>query len=401
MLTEESPTPSIISRIKRLLVSRREEIIENQYYEIKRLESKYRKLYDSSPLMCRTINTEGIILDCNQTYLENLGYSAKEVIGHSIFEHAPKEHISALRESFEQWKRTGIVINKEVWYERKDGSVFPALINANNLYDDNGKLIGSNTVITDMTEIHKARKELERAHEEMKKAYEMKKQFIDIAAHELRTPIHPILLCAGIAKESNEKKEAWDVVLRCARRLKKLVDDILDVSRMESDDIGYDFEQARINEIIIEVANHARLMAADQIDTSGNSIVTIETKLDDDLELLLDKTRIAQALTNILENSVKFTVEGRITIETSILAQKKLIEIKIADTGTGIPQDMLPKLFEKFVTRTSGNDDLNKHGAGLGLFIARSIIQAHGGDIFAYNNNDGKGATFVIRLPIR
>jgi signal transduction histidine kinase len=109
---------------------------------------------------------------------------------------------------------------------------------------------------------------------------------------------------------------------------------------------------------------------------------------------------MVQALSNILQNSIKFTEEGEITVETTVLAEKRLFEIKISDTGMGISSEILPKLFGKFVTRTTG-DDVNKHGTGLGLFITRSIIQAHGGDIFAYNNENGKGATFVIRLPIK
>ena len=181
-------------KIRGLLPSRREEIIENQYSEIKKLETKYRKLYDGSPVLLRTIDTHGIILDCNQAYFSHLGYSAKdEVIGHSIFEHTPKDSIHSKRESFEEWRRTGTVRNKEVWLKRKDESTFPALINANNLYDDDGILVGSNTVITDLTEVNKAKRQLEKANEEIKKAYDLKEDFMRIAAHELRTPIQPIL----------------------------------------------------------------------------------------------------------------------------------------------------------------------------------------------------------------
>ena len=394
-------TPVAVStagpKVRRFLSSRREEIIENQYNEIKQLESRYKKLYEGSPVMFRTVNKDGIVLDCNQAYVNGLGYSSKnEVIGHSIFEHTPHDAISAKRESFGEWRRTGIVRNKEVWLKRKDGSKFPALINANNLHDDNGNLIGSNTVITDLTEIHRARKQLKEANEEIRKAYQMKEDFIRIAAHELRTPIQPILLSAELARHHPEHQEKMlDLLVKEAKRLKKIADDILDVSRIESDNLPYDMRDVRINEIITEVSNLANLQVGHN---DKSSPVMIETKLDKDVDIHLDRTRITQALTNIVNNSVKFTKEGWIMIETCVLTHKKLLEIKISDTGTGIPQEMLPKLFGKFITNYSG-DSANKHGTGLGLFISKSIIQAHGGDIFAYNNEDSRGATFVLRLP--
>src|SRR6185503_17556950 len=181
-------------RIKRFMSSRREEVIEKQYYEIKALESKYQRWYDDSPVMCRTINTEGVILDCNQSYIDNLRYASKsEVIGHTIFEHTPEDKMALKRESFEEWRKTGTVRNKEVWMKRKDGTTFPAMINASNLYGANGVLVGSNTVITDLTDNYKARMELEKSNE-------MRQDFVRIAAHELRTPLQPILMCAEAAR---------------------------------------------------------------------------------------------------------------------------------------------------------------------------------------------------------
>lgn len=395
-MNSASPRKSILGG---LLASRREEIIEKQYNEIKHLESKYRKLYEGSPVMCRTINTDGIIEDCNQAYLDNLGYSSKdEVIGHSIFEHTPRENFNEKRESFRQWRQTGSVKNREVWMKRKDGTTFPGLINANNLYDDEGNLISSNTVIADLTEIYNARKLLEKANERLKKAYEMNEEFIRIAAHELRTPIQPILLGAELANQSPRKEEKIiAVIITEAKRLKKLSDDLLDVSRIETGNLTYKFENTGINDIILEAASCAQLASAN-LNPSEKSGVAIETKLINDLKLFVDRMRISQALTNIMDNCLKFTKEGSIKIETTMLQFKKLLEIRISDTGPGIAPDILPKLFGKFVTSTSGNV-ANVHGTGLGLFITKSILQAHGGDVFAYNNDDGKGATFIIRLP--
>lgn len=384
---------------RRLFSSRREEIIEKQFNEIKQLESKYRNLYEGAPDLYRTINTHGTIIDCNKSYLINLGFSTKdEVIGHSIFEHTAEHDLEAMRNSFDEWRRTGDVRNREVWFKRKDGTIFPVLISATSLYDDHGNLIGSNSAIIDATEIYNARKQLEKANEQLKEAQKLKEEFINIAAHELRTPIHPILNYSELAERNLiEPKSALKIIKYQAERLTELANNILDASRIESGSTKYNMEKQSINEIISEVVNFckfSRISKDRQIDRE----VTIEAKMADDIELSVDRMRLIQALTNVVQNAIKFTVQGKITIKTSLMAEKKLYEIIVTDTGPGIPKDILPKLFGKFVTHAAG-DNINKHGTGLGLFITKSIIEAHGGSIMAYNNENLKGAMFVIRLP--
>ncbi|MGI0025316.1 MAG: sensor histidine kinase [Nitrososphaera sp.] len=124
----------------------------------------------------------------------------------------------------------------------------------------------------------------------------------------------------------------------------------------------------------------------------------IALKVNQDVMLLIDEDRIVQALSNIMNNAVKFTMEGQITVEANVSADRKLFEVRISDTGPGIPADLLPKLFTKFSPKTTGAE-ANKAGTGLGLFIAKSIIQAHGGHVYV-GNNEEKGVTFVVSLPI-
>ncbi|MFI5407628.1 MAG: sensor histidine kinase, partial [Nitrososphaerales archaeon] len=150
-------------------------------------------------------------------------------------------------------------------------------------------------------------------------------------------------------------------------------------------------EKVRINEIILDV------VAAAKLNPNLSEHVALNTKLDTPIEVVADKLRITQLLGNIIGNAAKFTTSGNITVESHVHLKENEIEIRIIDTGSGIPDDIFPDLFEKFSTkRSSGND---QSGTGLGLFISKAIVLAHGGQISASNNNPS-GSTFSILLPV-
>jgi len=232
---------------------------------------------------------------------------------------------------------------------------------------------------------------LKKANEELQHKERLKDEFISIASHELRSPIQPILGFADLAKRGLiNKNEAWDGIINHALRLQKLSQGILDVSRIESGQLTYAMKKVRLNEIILDVVNGAKL--------NLNSNLSIETNLDkDDIEIEADRERITQTLENILNNAIKFTEKGKIKVETRINAEENKMEIEISDTGSGIPADIISTIFDKFVTRSVGIG--NQHGSGLGLFISKAIVTAHKGTISAYNNKES-GATFKIILPI-
>ncbi|MFY3741823.1 MAG: signal transduction histidine kinase [Candidatus Nitrosomirales archaeon] len=235
--------------------------------------------------------------------------------------------------------------------------------------------------------------DLDQANQDLKKLDKLKDQFIGIASHELRGPIHPILGYASMAKSGKiQPQVALDVIHKQALKLRQLASDILDVSRMESGNLTYNMQKVKIHELLLNA-----LVAAGGTVNPDN--VSIAAKIDErnrDLEILADKDRIGQVFTNIIGNAVKFTRKGSITAETRVDPNSNTIEILISDTGGGIPEDILPNLFGKFVTKNVG--DTNKEGTGLGLYISKAIIIVHGGTIEAYNSNGG--ATFRIVLPI-
>jgi signal transduction histidine kinase len=215
----------------------------------------------------------------------------------------------------------------------------------------------------------------------------MQKEFINIAAHELRTPIHLILEVAEAAKEGLiGYEEGWDLIFKHAKRLKRLTNDILDVSHIEAGQHFYRFEKVPVNRIIRNIVS--------QTSTNLNKDLQLELNLDREIEIEADKDRLARVFANIIDNAKKFTKRGNIKVETRVFAERNIVEIKVTDTGIGIPSDVLPGIFGKFVTGGESG------GTGLGLFISKAIVRSHGGEILANNNKEG-GATFIIILPIR
>ena len=201
-----------------------------------------------------------------------------------------------------------------------------------------------------------------------------------------------------------EPKQACEGVLLEAYKLQQLINDLLDVSRIKSgSSLTFAMEKVRINEIILDIVNGVKLSLKEgvsietKIGGNGGGIEDNNDNNNSDVEIYADKGRITQAISNIVGNAVKFTTSGTIIVESNVSNDKKRVEVKVSDSGSGIAEDILPNLFDKFVTKTLGNE--NKRGTGLGLYITKAIIDAHKGKIFAYNNKQGVGATFTIVIP--
>jgi len=350
-------------------------------------------IYDTFLAPHVIVSKNGVIVDCNEMYLKRSGYSRVETIGALIFDRIDNRSRDVISECFETLKERQTIDNREVWIRTKESTVLPMLLSASALYDDVNNTDGYGILLIDETDIYRLNKDVEKINEELKKREQLKNEFIAIASHELRTPIQPILGFALLAKKGKISHDAaWDGVLKEARRLQQLANDILDVSRIESGELIYKMEKVSVNNLLNSVGESERADLAKD--------VTLEIITDEgmkDLEVELDRSRITQVLVNIVGNAIKFTQRGNIRIKGKTYLDKNRIEIIISDTGDGIPEFVLPKLFGKFVTKSVG--ERNKHGTGLGLFISKAIVTAHGGEIVAHNNIGG-GATFSISLPI-
>ena len=267
-----------------------------------------------------------------------------------------------------------------------DDNMTPVEVNIAPLTKDN-EFAGMVCTVRDITE----RKKVE---EELKKSERLKTEFMNIAAHELKSPVTPIKGYLDLIiqdKDTSDTVKNWaKISLRNSERLMNLVNDILDVSRLDTDTMRFDMEKLDPVDILREVVEDIKpVIAAKKIEF----ITNIPRRLP---SILGDKNRLSQVLKNILENAVKFTDNGAITIGAQ--TKNKDVVIYIEDTGIGISNDELKKIFTKFYQAYTGDDRKNE-GTGLGLFISKEIVQKHDGKIWA-ESELGKGSKFIIQLPI-
>ena len=236
------------------------------------------------------------------------------------------------------------------------------------------------------------------ANEQLKIHDRMQREFINIASHEMKTPTQAILGMSGLLKYYPERRdELIEIIQRNAKRLQALTSDILDVTRIESQTLKLEKERFNIFDLVSEVVDDHR----ERIKDSRNKNIELSYDSDEDgkrrIFVEADRGRITQVLTNLLNNALKFTDEGQITVSTyqnnDSNDNKDEVTVRVVDTGSGIDNGIYPKIFSKFATKSH-------QGTGLGLFISKSIIEAHGGRIWAKNNTDGRGATFIFTIPI-
>jgi two-component system, OmpR family, sensor histidine kinase VicK len=229
--------------------------------------------------------------------------------------------------------------------------------------------------------------QLAAANEQLQVHDKMQKEFINIAAHELRTPIQPILAMSEILEgELGGESESVKMIVRNARRLEQLTRNILDASKIEGQSLKLDVKRISLNDVILNtLEDHG-----DRIAASNSSVRLLYQPVDIFIEA--DRERVTQVISNILGNALKFTDSGEIAITAQKNENDDNIIVSIRDTGSGIDSEIMPRLFSKFATKSD-------KGTGLGLFISKSIVEAHGGMIWAENNRDGKGATFTFSLP--
>jgi PAS domain S-box-containing protein len=276
-------------------------------------------------------------------------------------------------------------IGKELRHVRANGTEVDLLVNSAPLYDANGKIMAGVSVFQDITRL----KDLDR----------MKDEFLSISSHELRTPLTNLHAAAQLllkrARQNSYPQPQVALIatiVQQAERMTRLIEELLDVSRLQSGRLHIQPAPFDLVALVREVVEHSRL---------SNSQYTIELRAKGQMWVEADRDRIAQVLGNLLDNAVKYSGQsngGKIEVSVEKLADKQVARIQVSDDGLGFDPRQSEQLFERF-SRLGGVAH-HSRGMGLGLFISRQLIAAHGGTISASSPGPGLGATFTVELPL-
>lgn len=361
-----------------LMVQDKTRKLEQINEELIQSESKFKNLYHSSPDMFRTINTDGVILNCNDVYAKKLGYSRDEVIGESIFNHVTKDSLDAMHKSFEAWKDGAIPINHKVQMRRKNGTSFPAFVKASNLYDKDRKLIGSNTAIRDVSEIYHVKRKYE---EEKMKRLAAIGELASRLAHDLRNPLSVIkntfeLIRIGTNEKDDENiKKRYDRIDRAVSRMSNQIENVLDFVKEKP----LNLKQSSFFEVCSFVMERIKVPPEVKINLPK-----------DNVKIICDPEQLEIVFINLITNAIQ-AMENRGEINVRVTEENSSVIIEVADSGPGIPKELIPKIFDPlFTTR--------QIGTGLGLPSCKTIVEKHHGKI-KVESTIGKGTTFKIKLP--
>ena len=354
--------------------------------EIKKSEENYRLLTETSADGIITINNLGKIVYVNPSF-ESMCMKGKGELTNSLFrEHLSDESIYLFQQFFlEARKLKNKIENIELEIVRDDGSLVPVEINISPIRK-NSDFSGLICMVRDISE----RKKVEN---ELRKSEHLKTEFMNIAAHELKSPVTPIKGYLDLIihdEETNDKIKNWaKISLRNSERLLRLVDDILDVARLNSDTMRFEMETVDMTNLLGEIVEDMRTC----VEEKNIKFVTNIPKVLP--QVMGDRSRLLQSFRNIIGNAVKFTDKGMISVEAK--KEDHSILVTIEDTGIGVSNGEVKKIFTKFYQAYTGNDR-NNEGTGLGLFICKEIVEKHNGKIWAESELK-KGSKFFIKIP--
>ena len=354
-------------------------------------EAKYRALVDTSPDGISMTDLEGNLVLCNQQTARLHGYENPEAMeGLNVFELIAPEDRQLAEQNAKKTLEWGNITNIEYTMLRKDGTRFPAELSAALIRDTEGAPATFIGITRDITERM-------RAIEAEKRLIQLKEEFIASVSHDLRTPLFSLngyidLIRNGKVNDAEVQKEFLTRASIDVARLMDMVSELLDVSRLESNRLMLNWEEVDLGAVIVDVLQSFREQA-------NTKMVSLRyTQQDLSLIAEADPSRMRRVLANLVENAIKFSdVDGDILV--SVESRNGNISIQIIDHGCGIPTEDCARVFDKFF-QVDHTPKKNRFGTGLGLFIAKQIVEAHGGSI-AVESQLGKGSTFTVTIPVK
>lgn len=398
----EDYTKDILYQGKNALLTSIMDITEKREAEklIEKSEKKYRHLFENAPYAIGLIDGKGNIIDFNETVSDFFpNYKKHDLLGKDIFEWistSNKEKIPLFRELLDQINKGEIKDSIEMQINRVIGDKIWINVHFSLLNIEDETLI--QLIIQNITDKKEAEKLIIEENKKLLELDEIRKEMITRISHELKTPLTSIygaiqILSESLRDQMNDNVLKFvDVIHRGSIRFKKLIENLLDISRMDSRKLELNTQQEDLSEIVNDCVNEMIYLA-------NNRDLQINLNLPHELLYELDKLRIEQAITNLISNAIKNTPFNGI-ISISLLDYKEYIDIKIEDTGVGLTPEEKLKLFKKFgkIERYGMELDVDIEGIGLGLFISKEIVELHKGRILVESEGRNKGTTFTIRL---
>ncbi|MBN3922116.1 response regulator [Nostoc sp. NMS4] len=391
----------LVPSVQRALQEAKERRKRKQAEEsLQKSEAKYRRIVDTSYEGIWMIDSEARTEFVNQRISQMLGYPAEEILGRSIFDFM--DRVDNAEEKLEWFQGEGSDL-KERRLRCEDGSYIWTLISARVILNEQSECLGAIAMLTDITDRKRTESERDRllqleqrARAEAEAANRIKDEFLAVLSHELRSPLNPIL---GWAKLLQTRKfdepslnKALKTIERNAKLQAQLIEDLLDVSRILQGKLSLNMIPVDLVSTI-EAAMETVHLAAEA------KTIEIETMLNPSVgKVLGDPARLQQVFWNLLSNAVKFTeTEGKVNVRLECIDAQA--QISVSDTGKGIHPDFLPYMFDYF---RQGDSTTTRRfgGLGLGLAIARHLIEMHGGTVWAESPGEEQGAIFTVRLPL-
>ncbi len=344
----------------------------------------YRELIESMQQGAATVSVAAVILYCNRRFAEMVSRPIERVIGASVTEFLPRAHRAEFLEALDRGRTTGH--HGEFEFEFDNGDRLPVLVAISSLIVNDELSICM--IVSDLTE--------QRERMSLQEANRRKDEFLAMLAHELRNPLAPIRNALYVLKHSGDdpsySEKVQGLMERQVSHLARLIDDLMDVSRITSGKIELRKEIVELSTVVHRAVEAARPM----MDAKNHELsvsLPIQT-----IRLNADPTRLEQILGNLLTNAAKYSDTGA-EIHLAARLDGDTVVITLTDSGIGIAPEKLPHIFDLFV-QVERRLDRSQGGLGLGLSLVKSLTELHGGSVAAWSDGLGKGSQFIIRLPV-
>jgi two-component system CheB/CheR fusion protein len=363
---------------------------------MKRSEAHVRRLsaiVESSADAILAKDLEGNITAFNRGAERMYGWSAREVIGRNVAIILSPEHGEELQQTMERVRRGVAVEPYETTRVRKDGSRVDVWVTVSPILDEHNRVIGAASIARDITQ-------RKRDEQEIRRSLKMRDQFMAMLSHELRNPLAALMHACALLHQPEVGEErrmsALQVVERQCRHMARLLDDVLDVSRLRQDGIELRRRRVDVRQTLDAAVERMRPLADQtgvelQVEVPGSEVPVIG-----------DPDRLQHVEANLISNAIKYTPKGR-RVKLSLSVEGGTALLRVEDEGIGIPLDMIDKIFEPFVRAVPDDEPVHgtpSGGMGLGLALVRSIVRAHGGEVRAISDGPQLGSTLEVRLPL-